>query len=237
MALALDAHVSTRHVSFIESGRSNPSRQMVIQLAEALDVPLRERNALLSAAGYAPLYRETGLSEMMDPVQHALTRMLEQQEPHPAIVMDRHWNILMTNDGAVSLFSRFIDMDSVPQPANVLRLMFDPKWIRPFVSNWPDVATALMTRSAREAVGGVPDPEMKLLIEEIRSFPDVPSGVPNRAERSSLPIIPVFFEKDGYSAGYFSTVTTLGTPYDVTLQEIRIECFFPVDPEQPRTAS
>jgi transcriptional regulator with XRE-family HTH domain len=231
LALALDANVSARHVSFIESGRAQPSRDMVLQLADALDVPLRERNTFLTAAGFAPMFRETGLdADGMKPVRKALESILRQQEPHPAVVMDRHWNILSTNTGAVKLFSRLIDLSAVPQPANVLRLMFDPAGLRPFVVNWEDVARSLLVRVGREAVCGAPDVALRALLDELVSYPGVPARPSlSTAATSLLPIVPVRFRKGAFEADYFSTVTTLGTPQDVTLQEIRIECFFPAD--------
>jgi hypothetical protein len=202
---------------------------MVLQLADALDVPLRERNLLLNAAGFASVYRETRLdSPELEPVRAALRWMLQQQEPHPAVVMDRYWNILETNQGAVQLFSRLIDLQSVRSPANVLRLMFDPAALRPFVDNWPEVAHSLLVRVGREAVCGVRDARLSLLLEELHSYPDVPDPRSLRGgTRSPLPIVPVHFRKDEFEARYFSTVTMLGTPQDVTLQEIRIECFYP----------
>jgi transcriptional regulator with XRE-family HTH domain len=229
LALALEANVSARHVSFIESGRARPSRDMVLQLADALDVPLRERNALLTAAGFAPIFRQTSIdAEEMLPVRRALDWILRQQEPHPAVVMDRHWNILKTNHGAVRLFSRLIDMSAVPQPANVLRLMFDPAGLRPFVANWEEVAASLLVRVGREAVCGAPDATLRKLMDELATFPGMPvRPAPQMVTRPLLPIVPVRFRKDDFAADYFSTVTTLGTPQDVTLQEIRIECFFP----------
>jgi transcriptional regulator with XRE-family HTH domain len=235
LALALEANVSARHVSFIETGRATPSRDMVLHLADVLDVPLRERNALLNAAGFAAAFARGTLDEPeMRPVRAALDRILEQQEPHPAVVMDRHWNIITTNAGAVRLFSRLIDLSAVPQPANVLRLMFDPARLRPFVANWEEVAPALLARVAREAVCGVPDAGLTALLDELFAFPDVPARAALRtADRPLLPVVPVRFRGDDFEADYFSTVTTLGTPQDVTLQEIRIECFFPVRPDPP----
>jgi transcriptional regulator with XRE-family HTH domain len=230
LSLALQANVSARHVSFIETGRAKPSRDMVLMLADALDVPLRERNVLLDAAGFAPAYRESAIdAPQLEPVRRAIDWLLKQQEPHPAVVMDRHWNIVRTNDGAVRLFSRLIDLSAVAQPANVLRLMLDPAAIRPFISNWDEVARALLARVAREAVGGVPDPQLRALLDELHAYPGVPPHARADQERALLPIVPVRFRKDRFAADYFSTVTTLGTPQDVTAQELRIESFFPAE--------
>jgi len=230
LALALDANVSARHVSFIESGRSKPSRAMILTLAGALDVPLRERNAMLMAAGFASLYRESPLdAPALAHVRRALEFILVQQEPHPAVVMDRHWNILMANEGARRLFGRFIDLASIPQPANVLDLMFDPGGLRPFVANWDEVAVALLTRVRREAVCGVQDAALKSLVRRLLAYPDVHVRWNTTRLEATVPLIPVRFATADFSASYFSTVTTLGTAQDVTLQEIRIECFFPSD--------
>lgn len=232
LALALEARVSARHVSFIETGRSKPSRDMVLHLAAVLDVPLRERNALLAAAGYAAMYRATDLdAEEMQPVRDALDRILRQQEPHPAVVMDRHWNITRVNEGARMLFGRLIDLSAVPEPPNVLRMMFDPAWLRPWVENWEEVARSLMIRVQREAICGAPDAQLNALIAELRAQPGVPTGyLLGHGRRPVLPIVPVVFRRGDFRCSYFSTVTTLGTPLDIGLQEIRIECFFPVAP-------
>jgi transcriptional regulator with XRE-family HTH domain len=139
--LSLDAGVSQRHISFIESGRSVPSRQMLMDLAQALDVPLRERNTLLLAAGYAPLYAESAWNaQEMQSVTRAMERILRQHEPFPALVMDRYWNVLMTNDAAPRFFNCFIDMAARTGPRNMLHLVFDPQGMRPFVANWEAVA-------------------------------------------------------------------------------------------------
>lgn len=231
LTLSLEADVSPRHLGFIEVGRAKPSREMVLTLAKALDVPLRERNDLLLAAGFAPVYRETGLSEpAMAQARRALDSILRQQEPFPAIVMDRYWNILLTNDAAPRFFGLFVDLDAEPAPANVLRLMFDPAKLRPFVQNWEAVAEALIHRVHREAVGGAPDSRTAALLEELLSYPGVPRGwqTPDLTALS-MPLIPVEFRTPDQVMRFFSTVTTLGTPQDITLQEIRIECFFPGD--------
>lgn len=231
LALATEAEVSPRHICFIETGRARPSRDMVLLLASALDVPLRERNVLLLAAGFAPAYRETQLdSPELDAVRAALQAILRQQEPHPAVVMNRTWDILTSNDAATRFFGFLLDSASASGPANVIRMMFDPDGLRPFVVNWEEVAEALITRVHREAVGGAPDEATVKLLEEVLAFP----GVPRRWQRPSLekplmPVIPVTFRKGSKTFAYFSTVTTLGTAQDVTLQELRIECFFPMD--------
>jgi len=227
--LAVAAEVTPRHVSFVESGRAQPSREMVLVLARALDVPLRERNQLLLAAGYAPLYRETGVDEpSMAQVRAALDRVLAHHEPFPAVVMDRHWNIVLANKAAAAMFAWLLGGSR--QPANVLRLMFDPDGLRPFVANWEQVGEALVQRVHREAVGGVPDAQTASLLRDLLAMP----GVPERwrapdLTATPLPVLPISFRKSQLAVSYFSMVTTVGTPQDVTAQEIRLESFFPAD--------
>jgi hypothetical protein len=204
---------------------------MVLRLARVLDVPIRERNQLLLAAGYAPLYPEAGLAgEESVAVRAALERILTAHEPYPAVVMDRHWNVLRAN-GAAELFFGWLLGDGDPgQPANVVRLMFDPGGIRPFVVNWEAAADALVQRVHREAVGGIPDPATDALLQQALAYPGVPAQWRSPDfTRTPLPVIPVEFRKGGLALSYFSTVTTLGTPQDAMLQEIRLESFFPGD--------
>jgi transcriptional regulator with XRE-family HTH domain len=232
LALALQAGVSTRHLGFVEIGRASPSREMVVLLAGVLDVPLRERNALLLAAGFAPLYRETGLdAPEMEHARRALALILEHQEPYPAVVLDRHWNVLTTNGAADRFFGRLLPAAAGGSPPNILRLMFDPAGLRPYVANWEEVAEALVQRAHREALGGVPDEGTTALLEEVLAYPGVPSRwrAPDLLAPFPKPYVAVQFRKGELALDFFSAVTTLGTPLDVTLQELRIECFFPAD--------
>lgn len=234
LALALEAEVSPRHVCFIETGRSKPSREMIHLLSEALDIPFRERNALLLAAGFAPAYREATsrfAGDELAPVRSALDAILSQQEPFPAIVMNRHWEITMTNRAADRFFAFLLGEEPVggEGPVNVLRAMFHPDGLRRFVKDWESAAAALVGRVHREAVGGVLDEEANTLLSEILGYPGVPPRLGGRCVGSAPPVIPVTFEKSGKTFNFFSTVTTFGTPLDVLLQELRIECFFPLD--------
>jgi transcriptional regulator with XRE-family HTH domain len=238
LALATQANVSPRHVSFIESGRANPSRDMVLLLASVLDVPLRERNRLLTAAGFAAAFRESGLNEpQLAAVRWALDAILAQHEPYPAVVLDRGWNIVGANPPAQRFFAFLLQGQTPPDPPNVLRQVFHPRGLRPWIANWEEVAWALVQRVHREAVGNTVDDALRAVLAEVLAYP----GVDERFRRpdltrSLLPVIPVRFERDGRRLAYFSTVTTLGTPIDVTAQEARIECFFPLD-EETRIAS
>jgi transcriptional regulator with XRE-family HTH domain len=234
--LSLDAGVSQRHISFIESGRSVPSRQMLMDLAQALDVPLRERNTLLLAAGYAPLYAESAWdAQELQSVTRAMERMLRQHEPFPALVMDRYWNVLMTNDAAPRFFNCFIDMAARTGPRNMLHLMFDPQGMRPFVANWEAVARSLIQRVYRESVGRVIDEKTQELLNALLAYPDVqaewknPKALGAMPATPMLPVIPLGFAKDGRVLNYFSMVTTVGTPQTIAAQELRIECLFPAD--------
>ena len=157
LALALEAATTARHLSFIESGRSQPSPEMVLRLARALDVPIRERNQLLLAAGYAPLYREAGLdSAQAAQVRAALRRMLAAHEPFPAVVMDRHWNVVTANSAADAFFGWLLGEREAGEPANVIRLMFDPGGLRPFVANWEAAAEALISASTAKPWAAFP---------------------------------------------------------------------------------
>ncbi|WP_322031072.1 helix-turn-helix transcriptional regulator [Paraburkholderia sp. J76] len=233
--LSLDAGISQRQISFIESGRSVPGRDTLLALAQTLEVPLRERNALLLAAGYAPVYSEAPWNaQEMQHVVRALERVIRQHDPFPAIVMDRHWNVLMTNDAAPRFFGRFIDMAAREGRRNMLHLMFDPKGMRPFLADWENVSRSLLQRVYREAVGRVIDDETRALLDELLAYPGVPRDW--KAHRGStgtptLPVIPLSFISDGRVLRYFSMVTSVGTPQNVAAQELRLECMFPADDE------
>jgi len=228
--LSVDSGISQRHISFIESGRSVPRRQTLLQLAKTLDVPLREHNTLLLAAGYAPAYAEAdwGAPEM-HVITGALKRMLRQHEPFPALVMDRYWNVLLTNEAAPRFFGRFIDLSRHPQPRNMLHLMFNPDAMRPFISNWGEVAPSLLDRIRRESVGRIVDERTKALTASLLAYPDARLGMDSGAASISTPVIPLSFEKNGRVLNYFSMVTTLGSPQSIAAQEFRVECMFPAD--------
>jgi transcriptional regulator with XRE-family HTH domain len=233
METSLDAGVSQRHLSFIEIGRSVPSRETLIGIAEALEIPYRDRNSLLLAAGYAPTYKDAGWDEqVLRSVTEALNRMLRQHEPYPAIVMDRYWNVLQTNTAAPRFFNCFVDLTARPQPRNLLHLMFDPAGMRPFVANWEEVARTLIQRIYRESVGSVIDEKSQDLISTLLAYPGTkPEWRTPHVQRapSDLPVIPIRFMKDGETLSYFSMLTTLATPQAIATQELRIESMFPMD--------
>jgi transcriptional regulator with XRE-family HTH domain len=208
--------VSRRHLSFIEVGRSTPSRETLMGIADALDVPFRDRNDLLLAAGYAPTYAEIGWDAgEMRCVTDALKRMLRQHEPFPAVVMDRYWNVLLGNSAAPRFFGGFVDLAARPTPRNLLHLMFDPAGLR-FILNWETVAPTLIQRMYREAVGRVTDEKSQKLLSDLLAYPGTrpewraPLGA---GGASALPVIPITFSKDGEELGYFSMLTTVAAPY------------------------
>ena len=235
LSLALQSGVSQRHVSFLESGRARPSREMVVQLSTALDVPLRQRNAMLLAAGFAPAYRESNLAAPeLTPVRQAIDRMLKQQEPYPAVVIDRLWNLLDANEAA-NAFTVFLNEGPPPPPPpgkqpNLLRNLLDPKGLRPKLANWEEVARYLVSTTYAEILADGGEPKALAFIEEVMAYPDVPASFRKlRFEERPPPVLTLDFIVGGKSLSVFTTIATLGTPQDVTLQEVRIECFFPAD--------
>jgi transcriptional regulator with XRE-family HTH domain len=230
LQLAMAVGVSPRHLGFVEVGRSEPSRALVLGLAHALGVPLRDRNALLLAARYAPMYPDPAWdADEMHAVRRAVDRLLRQHEPYPALVLDRHWNVLQTNAAAPRFFGRFVDLDQRPRPRNLLHLLFDPQGLRPHLANWPRVARGLFERIAREAVGGVIDDRMRQLMAELRAYPDVDACLDAADAGGAGPIVPIEFIHDVGTLGYFSLVATVGTPRAIAAQELRVECMFPAD--------
>jgi transcriptional regulator with XRE-family HTH domain len=233
MEASLEAGVSQRHLSFIEIGRSVPSRETLIGIAEALEIPYRDRNSLLLAAGYAPMYEDAGWDEQdLRSVTEALKRMLRQHEPFPALVMDRYWNVLQTNTAAPRFFNSFVDLSARPQPRNLLHLMFDPAGMRSFIANWEEVARTLIQRVYRESVGRVMDEKSQDLISALLAYPGTKPewrNSPVQSAPSDLPVIPIRFMKDGETLSYFSMLTTLATPQAIATQELRIESMFPMD--------
>lgn len=236
LGLAVDAEISSRHLSFIETGRAQPSRDMVLLLSRVLEVPPRGRNDLLTAAGYAPVYRETGLEapEMAD-VRRALDFMMRQQEPYPGLVIDGHWNILMTNAGARRLMGLFLDADAVAAvggPPNAMRLFYHPRGMRPHIVNWEATAAGLIQWLHRDLARGIGDAETSRLLEELLSYPDVPQKWRTLdLDAAPVPFLGVELRRGNTHLTFFSTLTTLGVPYDITLHELRVECFFPADRE------
>jgi transcriptional regulator with XRE-family HTH domain len=240
MNLALDAEVSSRHLSFIENGRSTPSRDMVLRLAEALDVPLRDRNRFLNAAGYASVYRQSTLDdEELEPALNALRFMLERHEPYPAFVVDRLWNLLLANHASQALLRACgIDNKASTTPqTNMLRLVLHPNGLKSRLENWHEVAEALLVRARQEATAAFGDDPLKELLREIEAYPGVRELLTRLAHQPrSAPVIPLVLNLDGQRLSWFTVIATFGTPQDVTLQEIRLETLAPADAATERYA-
>ena len=233
--LAGTTDTTQRHLSFLESGRAAPSREMVMRLAAGLDVPLRQQNALLLAAGFAPAWRESSLSEpALAAVNSALDYMLAQQDPYPAFVVDRRWNLLRANAGAARLTEVLTGAvtpgDPPAEPMNLAVALVSPDGLRPFIANWEEVALYFLRGVQADALADG-TPATAELLERLLAFPGLRAL--SRALPPTDPQAPVlvihFRGADGASLRLFTTIATLGTPHDVTLQEIRIECFFPID--------
>lgn len=231
--LATEADVSTRHVSFVETGRTQASRDMVLLFAQVLEVPLRDRNLMLTSAGYAPLYSETPLSAPeMSQVRGALEFILQRQEPYPAVVVDRHWNVVLHNSASEHLWSLFVDMKAIPRDVarNVMRMVFDPRALRPSIVDWNRVAGGLLQTIHRETMRGIADGETHRLLADLLSYPGVPTSWSDAdCNLGKDAMMPFELRKDDLAVKLYSFNTTLGTPRDVTLQEIHIECFYPAD--------
>ena len=231
--LSMASDVSQRHISFIESGRSQPSRDMVLKLAAVLDIPLRQQNKMLTTAGFAPIYSEFDLSAPeVAPIRKALAFTLRQQEPYPAFVMDRYWNQMTSNQGAANFLGWLLGDAQVPESIglNLMKLTLHPEGIRPYVENWETIAPYLIHRVHRECLAEGPDAKTKTLINEILDYPDIKAlwQLPTE-ENWHLPLLTINFSKGGKQLSFFTTLTTLGTPQDITLQELRLECMFPAD--------
>ena len=231
LELSMDTGISQRHLSFVESGRSAPSRDFLSIVSDALNIPLRERNVLLLASGFAPQYSEQSLDAgQMAVVTRAIDRMLQQHEPHPALVLDRYWRVVRTNEAAPRFFGSFVDLEKMPKPRNLLDLMFDPAGMRPFVEDWETVAAGLLQRVRSEAVGQVMDAKLQELLKRLREYPGVAALKPPLAPQS--PVLPIVFRRGKERFSYFSLITTVGTPQCITAQELRVECMFPTDGEE-----
>ena len=236
--LALDAGVSARHLSFIETGRSSPSRSMILHLAEVLELPLRDRNALLEAAGYARIFHETPLgAPEMAHIRKVLQFILERHEPFGAVALDRHWNIVMSNQSLQRILAGLVDPSKVwgDGEPNLMRLTFHPEGLRPWIANWDEVGPSLVTRLRREAGELHDDPKAARILAEIMSYPGIPASWNERDMVLPPLLIPVHVRKPPLDVRLFTTITSLGTAQDITLQELRIEAYFPADDASERT--
>lgn len=227
--VAMHAGFSARHISFIETGRAHPSRDALLAIAESLEVPLRERNRLLTAGGFANVYKETQLAAAdMAQVRQVLQFILDRHMPYGALVLDRFSTCLMGNAASGKLLAQLADASLLTPNANMLRMVFHPKGVRRFIVNWPDVARVLLDRAERE-LSLANDAEALALLQEIRGYAgDLPQPGSRRLQSDDV-LLPVHLRKDAIELRMFSTIMTIGTPQDITLQELRIETFFPAD--------
>lgn len=236
LQLAVEAEVSSRHISFMETGKANPSREMVVHLATVLDLPLREpeRNGLLHAAGFAPAYSHSDFdAPEMDDVRAVIGQILDAHSPNPAVVVDRRGDLVDANPAAMMLVATTVDQDSaalLPQ-VNVHRIALHPDGTKPRASNWADVAASILQRLEREQAHRPSDALLEALLEEVWSYPDVQE----LRKQITLPtgrdlLIPLQLTTfNGDELRLVSTIATLGAPYDVTLDELSLETFFPAD--------
>ena len=234
LELALAANVSQRHLSWLETGRSQPSRAMVVRLSDALDIPLRERNVLLRCAGFAPAYSESRLDEpAMAPVLDALNRVLHHHDPLPAVVVDRCWNLRMTNKAANLLLGIGGDAqamlaavcdDGMP---NLALLTLHPQGLRPYIANWQQAAPAFVRRLKSESAASG-DPRLQ---ERFASYIELAGPLEDNDAigESLLPVLPLRLRINDLELSLFSVISTFGTPQDITTDELRIESFYPTD--------
>lgn len=230
--LACDAEISTRHLSFLETGRARPSREMLLRLAEWLDVPLRERNAMLLAAGYAPVFPERPLADpSMEAVRRTIQRLLAGHEPYPAMAVDRHWTLVMANAVVPRLLTGVQEPSLLQPPVNVLRLSLHPKGLAPQIANLGQWRAHLLARLHRQIeVSG--DAVLAALLDELRAYPVADTGAAMNAEAEhdfAGIAVPLQFVTPAGTLSLISTTTVFGTPVDLTLAELALETFFPAD--------
>ena len=231
LALACDAEISARHLSFLETGRSSPSREMILRLSENLKIPLRERNVLLVAAGYAPVFQERALDHpALQAAKSAIDLVLTGHEPYPALAIDRHWTLIAANR-IIPLLLAGADAALLSPPVNVLRLSLHPAGLAPRIVNLAEWRAHLLERLARQ-VEVTADPVLIDLISELRSYPTTgPVNGSQSKENQDYAgvVVPLELATDGGTLRFFSTTTIFGTPVDITLSELAVESFFPAD--------
>lgn len=229
--LALTAEVSPRHLSCLETGKARPSREMVLALAGVLGLELRERNTLLVGAGFAAVYPTTPLGhEAMAPVNRAVELLLAQQEPYGAVVIDRGWNVLRANEGAQRLFATFLPPSTVPPAlaANLVRATLHPEGLRPYIVNWGELVAVMLERLERAHHAHPSDEARRALLAEVRAYPEV-ERVSRAMPPGGAPVAVLHLRRGAHELRLFTLLTTIGTPIDVTAEELTIESFFPAD--------
>ena len=230
MGFALDLGISPRHMSFVETGRSRPSRDLLSRMAGVLAIPLREENVLLEAAGYSRRYSESGLDEPeLDHIRSVLRFLLDRHEPHSALVFDRKWDIVMSNDAHKRALSFFAPAGSAENVGhNLLRLVFHPDGLRKCIVNFDVVGATLLARAETELNEAPSSQGLRELIAEVRGYGPIPPSIPRAGIPPDL-LLPVHLRRDAVDVRLFSVLGSIGAPTQVTLQELRIETFFPVD--------
>ena len=233
LELAVEADISARHLSFVETGRSAPSREMVLHLAEHLGIPLRERNALLIAAGYAPVFPERTLDDpALAAARMAVDLVLKGHEPYPAIAVDRHWTLVAANN-AVGAFMIVDDPSLLQPPLNVLRVSLHPRGVAPRIANLGEWRSHVLDRLRRQ-IDASGDPVLIALLEELRSYPAPP---PKQPTDYGGVLVPLELITEAGTLAFFSTTTIFGTPVDVTLSELAVEAFYPANEQTARVLS
>jgi transcriptional regulator with XRE-family HTH domain len=231
--LGLAANVSARHVSFLETARAAPSREMVLRLGSTLQVPLRDQNVLLRAAGFADAWAEpeVGPGGLPKPILAAIERMLEKHEPYPMTVLDRGYNVTRSNRGGTALLSRFVAKpEKLAGGLNVFALIFDPDLARPFMVDWDRVAHSLVARLHREVLASPEDGTLASLLASLFRYPGVPESfrVPDFSVEDE-PVLTLRLERGDVALSFLTTVTAFNAPQNVTLEELRLESYFPLD--------
>jgi transcriptional regulator with XRE-family HTH domain len=235
--LSLDAGVSQRHLSFLESGRSNPSREMILNLSLVLDLPLRDRNLLLISAGFTPFFKESPLnSDEMNAVYNTLKTSITHHEPYPVIVVDKDWNLLMNNAATDRFIALLGDTEETWKKVdprgkkNIYRLTFHPDGLKPLIANWPELATILLLRLQREVNANPDNNELRVLLNDmvILSGIDLSNNISDNLY-SLAPIIPMTLNLNGMALNMTSMISSFGTALDITAEELKVETFYPVD--------
>ena len=227
--LASAADVSPKHLSFLETGRAKPSREMVLRLGATLALSLRDQNALLAAAGFTETFKETAVEELPPMIRGALERMLAAHEPYPLVVCDGSYNLRMLNHGASTLLKTLVPKLASATTLNVLELCFDPEGLRPYFENWEQTALFLLQRLTREHLASG-RPALALLRSRLLAYPDLPSKLRDVDLAAALgPVLEVRFRLRDQRLGFLTTITAFSAPQDVTLEELRIESYYPLD--------
>ncbi len=237
--LALAAESSARHISFIETGRAKPSREMVLRLAATMELPLRDRNRLLNEAGYRAAYAERQLEgEGLDQIKRALNFILEKQEPYPALVMNRCFDVLMINHTGAKLIQALgFRLGGENGPPNLLRMTLHPEGFRTVVDDWETAASHLLHRAYRQVKGSDKNDPLSQLLAEVLAYPDVPENIiVEDPTQDALPVMPIVINLNGLKLSWITTIASFGTPQDVTAEEVMVECMFPSDEQTDQFA-